>query len=52
LEVVGKIPRDRPMKMWMTTLKDDMRRGDLSPKDARERFMEKEYPWCKTADPG
>jgi hypothetical protein len=52
LEVDGKRPRDRPRKTWMTTLKDYMRRGALSPKDAwGQRFME-EDPWCKTADLG
>jgi hypothetical protein len=34
MEVVGKRPRGRPRKTWMTTLKD-MRRGALSPEDVR-----------------
>jgi hypothetical protein len=39
LKVVGKRPRGRPRKMWMTALKDDMRRGALSPEDARNRGL-------------
>jgi hypothetical protein len=37
LEVMGKRPKGRPRKTWMTTLKDNMRRGALSQKDARYR---------------
>jgi hypothetical protein len=49
---VGKRPRGRPRKTWMSTLKDDMKKGALSPEDAKgQRFVE-EYPWCKAADPG
>jgi hypothetical protein len=39
MDVVGKRPRCRPRKMWMTTLKDNMRRGVPSPEDARERGL-------------
>jgi hypothetical protein len=39
LEVVGKRPRGRPRKTWMTVLKEDMRRGALSLEDARDRSL-------------
>jgi hypothetical protein len=39
MEVVGRRPRDRPRKTWMTVLKDDMKRGALSPKDTRDRRL-------------
>jgi hypothetical protein len=39
MEVVGKRPRGRPRKTWLTTLKDDMIRGALSPEDARDRGL-------------
>jgi hypothetical protein len=38
LEVVGKRPKGRPRKTWMK-LKDDMRRGALSLKDARDKGL-------------
>jgi hypothetical protein len=41
MEVVGKRPRGRPRKTWMSTLKDDMRRGALSltHEDAKYRSL-------------
>jgi hypothetical protein len=39
MEVVGKRPRGRPRKTWMSTLKDDMKKGALSPVDARDRDL-------------
>jgi hypothetical protein len=32
MEVVGKRTRGRPRKTWMSMLKDDMKKGALSPK--------------------
>jgi hypothetical protein len=39
MEVVGKRPRGRPRKTWMSTLKEDMKKGALSPEDARDRDL-------------
>jgi hypothetical protein len=39
MEVVGKRPRGRPRKTWMSTLKDDMKKGALLPEDARDRDL-------------
>jgi hypothetical protein len=39
MEVVGKISRGRPGKTWMSTLKDNMKKGALSPEDARDRDL-------------
>jgi hypothetical protein len=39
MEVVGKRPRGRPRKTWMSTLKDDMKKGALSREDARDRDL-------------
>jgi hypothetical protein len=39
MEVVGKRPRGRPSKTWMSMLKDDMKKGALSPVDARDRDL-------------
>jgi hypothetical protein len=36
----------------MSTLKDDKKKGVLSPEDARDKRFVEEYPWCKAADPG
>jgi hypothetical protein len=54
LEVLGKITRGKPMKTRMTTLKDDMKRGAMSPEYTRDRglSLKEEDPWSKTADPG
>jgi hypothetical protein len=47
LEVVGKRPRGRPRKAWMTTLKDDMRRGALSSEDAMDRGLRRRIHGAK-----
>jgi hypothetical protein len=39
LEVVDKRPRGLPRKAWMTTLKDDMRRGAVSKEDGMGRGL-------------
>jgi hypothetical protein len=39
LEVMGKRPRCRPRKTVMPTLKGNIRRGALSPEDARDRGL-------------
>jgi hypothetical protein len=36
----------------MSTLKEEMKKGALSPEYAMDRFVEKEYPWYKAADLG
>jgi hypothetical protein len=39
LEVMGKRPTGRPRKTWMTTLKDDLRRGAISLEDVGDRGL-------------
>jgi hypothetical protein len=39
MEVMGKRPRGRPRKMWMSALKDDIRRGALSSEEAKDRGL-------------
>jgi hypothetical protein len=51
MEVEGDRQRGRPRKTWMKSLEDDMTRCALSPVVQRI-IMEREDPWCKTANPG